>query len=287
MKKNNKYIVNVNTDLNINPDAPTLVNDFFVFGSVKGYFKISRSKYIKNLIGAPYEILNRIIINYNESLESLESLEGLEIPNCLGIEIIDNPKLKTLKSGPISVKEYFILRDNVNLLDIGYDIAKVEGDFEITACSRIKTLKGSPTNIGGTFKITECLMLNSTDTSTKHIHGNLDITACPAIKSLKGLPTKVDGYVSIDDLSELVDLGGTLNDVGNYYMIKWCDKLETLQGLPTNIKGRLLLSHLNMLEYLSEYVKRCDSISIFDCPSLDKMDVDELINKCKVNFRKF
>ena len=78
-----------------------------------------------------------------------------------------------------------------------------------------------------------------------------------------------------------------MNNVGNYYTIKWCDKLETLQGLPANIEGGLLLSHLDMLEYLSAYVKKCDSVTILDCPSLDQTDVNELSIKCKVNFREF
>ena len=129
-EKKNKYIINCDQPVFLNSGADQLANDFFEWGTVKGWFNRTKSL-ITSLKGAPKKV------------------EGAFVCTCC-------PNLTSLKGAPAIVKGNFYCFECPKLKSLQGTPEEVSGNFHCYECSQLKSLKGVPKTVGGSFNCAEC-----------------------------------------------------------------------------------------------------------------------------------
>ena len=149
-----KYIVDIKgRDIQSGQNIKKLINNFFIFGTIKGNFKCINCHSLISLEGAPQKVEGNFVCH---SCINLTSLEGA--PQKVGGNFVCDwcESLTNLNGSPKEVGKNFNCNYCDSLKSLEGAPEKVGGNFECVECDRLQSLKGAPKEVGDSFRCSFC-----------------------------------------------------------------------------------------------------------------------------------
>jgi len=167
-----------------------------------------------------------------------------------------------------------IVIKNPKFEELGFNIGKIQGSFEIRNAYKLKTLKGLETADCNSFLLFSAPLLESLDFFPKFTD-ELQLVDCISIKNLKGLNRTIDLIIS--GCSNLTSLEGIPNMVENIF-IKDAIRLPLIEedfAVHIGLHG-FKDYHLDLLKFAVQ-AKRENELKDVNFPEEFKKDIPELI----------
>ena len=181
------YRVDVDGDVFLKKDSPSITLDCFEFGTIRGNFNITHNTNIVDLYGFPKKISGVVIIANCPNLKSLrgcpKKANWFECSRCSSLE--------SLEGCPEEVTYDFHCTVCTSLKSLEYAPKKVGSDFDCSYCVSLTTLEGAPKTVGGDFDCSYCSSLESLEGAPRWVKNNFKCNSCTKLKNLKGCPERI------------------------------------------------------------------------------------------------